>query len=178
MSGGGKSIRSVGHGLRVCPCSMVFHIGTPTACRLFACCAPCPPDARVVDVDGPAQGPDGKARPVRPPAQSRDGVHVLNVADPGFFPSSSPRCDGWSCDTSVGRRMIVFCMGCRDNYIVAVVVAVIARSCRRQNAIDAVASLEDQQGELHSLSTAVLVRRSKHKFLCTRNIEAEPNVSS
>lgn len=55
-------------------------------------CTPRPLDARVVDVDGSAQGPDSEARPVRPPAQRRNGVHVLHVADPGFFPSPRPRC--------------------------------------------------------------------------------------
>lgn len=62
------------------------------ACLLFAFSAPRPLDARVVDVDGPAQGPDSEARPVRPPAQRRDGVHVLHVADPSFFPGPRPRC--------------------------------------------------------------------------------------
>lgn len=59
---------------------------------LFSCSTPRPLDARVVDVDGPAQGSDGEAGPVRPPAQRRDRVHVLHVADPGFFPGPRPRC--------------------------------------------------------------------------------------
>lgn len=68
---------------------------------LFACCAPRPLDARVVDVDGPAKGSDSEARPVRPPAQRRDGVHVLHVADPGFFPGPRPRCIQRCCCWSV-----------------------------------------------------------------------------
>lgn len=81
----GRTIRLMGPCLRASSCMNVFFF-SGLACFLFVRCLPRPLDARVVDVDGSAQGPDSEARPVRPPAQRRDGVHVFHVADPGFFP--------------------------------------------------------------------------------------------
>ena len=45
-------------------------------------------DARVVNVDRTAEGPDGKARTVCPPRKRGDGVHVLDGAFPGLLPCS------------------------------------------------------------------------------------------